>query len=128
MVLGTELDDERQSLVVQVLVLRLLVGVKQTDMEILQQYQNVLIDLEMTLESLTLGTHHLNQFIIPLFPLTAFIVTASANLNDGIIQPVTVKPCSTYHVLNLPHVEQVFGYILLSKLFLNKHLTVSKEL
>ena len=93
-------------------------------MKLLKQYEHVLVDLQMTALGLSLGAHHIDEVIIPLFPFTALLLRASADLYDSVIQPVTVKSGCTYHILHLPHVKQVLGYILLPQFFLNEHIKV----
>jgi len=88
-------------------------------MQVGKPSNHIPIDLEMTLLHHFFPTHHLYQVLVPLSQL--FLLFSRITGHQILADTFQVASVGTNHIFYLPHINQVFGNVLLLQLSGNKH-------
>lgn len=88
-------------------------------MQLREVLDDVAVDLQVSLLDHPLGAHHVAQVAVPLLERRPLVFGIA--VDDLRAQAVDVAPVGAYQVLHLPHVQQIFGNVLLFQLFGNIH-------
>lgn len=91
-------------------------------MKVGEPHQDVLIDLDVSFLRHSLTPHHLNQVLIPFHHL-GMGIRVEVEVGDVVgFQLIYIEMVGTYKVLHLPHIEEVFGDVLLFELLTDEHI------
>ena len=90
-------------------------------MELLELHQYDAVDVEMPRLYLALGAHHLDELKIPRADLSALLLVDVVAREEELLYTLRGDACSTDEILYLPHIEQIFCYILFALLLCNDH-------
>lgn len=116
-----KLNNYRQRLVEFRRILRIFHTLKQHLVQIGQLYHDVLVDLDMPFLFHSLDAHHVHQVAIPLQHRRLCVLICGIVVNDALTHGFNVETACAEYVFKLPHIQQIFRYILFSKLLCREH-------
>ena len=119
---GAQFDEIRQHFVVHLAVEGIFGGADEEMVHLGEPFDDVAIDLQMAVLHLSLFAHHVAEVGVPLFLFYPSVGWEVELREIAFAQAVDVALVGAEDVFDLPHVEQVFGAVLVLKLSCDEHI------
>lgn len=118
---GAQFDEIRQHFVVHLAVEGIFGGADEEMVYLGEPFDDVAIDLQVAVLHLSLFAHHVAEMGVPLFLFCPSVGREVELREIAFAQAVDVALVGAKDVFDLPHVEQVFGAVLVLKLSCDEH-------
>ena len=120
-VLGAQLDNEGEYLVIELAIVRKLVGADECLVEFCERLHHIEVNLEVSALHLVFRSHHFAEIGVPLFQFLSSITRKLELAEVVFAQTIEITTICTEDVFHLPHVEEIFCAIMVSESVGYKH-------